>query len=88
MYIPRRKRSSLGRNLKLEIFFLESLLNKNRSLESTLQPDVSQEQKYEFDKEAKKMVPQIDPAALHYHGPTKNNDNFLVVGVVHRIKKI
>ena len=49
-------------------------------MESTLQPDVSQEQKYEFDKEAKKMVPQIDPAALHYHGPTKKNDNFTTGG--------
>ena len=73
---PAKKEIRFREEFKVRNFFLESLLNKNRSLESTLHPDVSQEQKYEFDKEAKKMVPQIDPAALHYHGPTKNNENF------------
>ena len=80
MYIPRRKRSGLGRNLKLEIFSLRVCLIRTVHWSQLCNPDVSQEQKYEFDKEAKKMVPQIDPAALHYHGPTKKNDNFFTDG--------
>ena len=83
--VHREERDQVWEEFGLEIFSLR-FLNKNRSLESTLQPDVSQDKSTNLIRK-QKMVPQIDPAALHYHGPTKKNDNFTTGGIVLESKR-
>ena len=70
MYIP-QERDPFQEEFKVRNFLLSGLLDRNQKLGSEFKPIALPANVYEFDNVSQKMVPQIDPAALHLYGISK-----------------
>ena len=64
---PSKKDIRFMEDFKIRNFLLESVLQKNQDHETKNNSINVPSLKYEYDKDAQKSVPQIDPAALSFH---------------------
>jgi DNA mismatch repair protein MutL len=71
---PSKKEIRFREDFKIRNFLLESVLQKNQDHETKNNSINAPSLKYEYDKDAKKSVPQIDPAALSFHGLREKKD--------------
>ena len=68
---PSKKEIRFREEFKVRNFLLSGLLDRNQKLGSKFKPIAPPADLYEFDNVSQKMVPQIDPAALHLYGINK-----------------
>lgn len=64
---PSKKEIRFREEAKVRNFLLRTLLNRNQSLSGN-KPILPKELNLEVDAVSQKIVPQIDPAALHFYG--------------------
>ena len=68
---PSKKEIRFREEFKVRNFLLSGLLDRNQKLGNEFKPITPPADLYEFDNVSQKMVPQIDPAALHLYGISK-----------------
>jgi len=71
---PSKKEIRFRQDFKIRNFLLESVLLKNQDHETRNNSINVPAVNYEYDKDAQKSVPQIDPAALSFHGLREKKD--------------